>query len=119
MNNEEFKARRLHLTNQNVMTANNPPADDVASLTDYYVEQITKELMEDLYNSPDRIQEYIMEGEYENTNLILIFQCLSDVLKIPNLVTINPLSIFALLEALKTYLDAQTTKKAEEYVESI
>ena len=114
MNDAEFKARRSHLASQNVMTANNPPADDVAGLTDYYVEQLTTEFMEGLYDSPDRIQEFIMEGDYDDSNLMLIFQCMSDILQLPNMLTVH-----AMQEALRAYLDTQTTKKAEEHVENI
>ena len=115
MNDKEFIARRAHLASQNVMTADNPPADDVQALTEQYIEQYTDRLMEDLYETPERIQEYILETSYENTKLLLLCEKLGEILYAPP----TPAVIAEFIAAADNFFAERITAEAKTYVENL
>lgn len=114
MTDEEYIARRSHLASQNVMTADNPPADDLQALQEEYTQQCYERLLDGLWDDSERIQEYIMEGDYENTHLKLVFQKISDIMKTP-----GNLTSFSVAKAVDIYLRAEVFKEAEEHVNGL
>ena len=114
MNDEEFIARRAHLASQNVMTADNSPADDVAGLEEYYIEQKTAELMEGLYQDPERMQEYVLESHYENTNMLTVFGLFGDMMELP-----TTKNVIDFLSASGTFFEEAVKKETTDYVENL
>lgn len=72
MTDDEYRSRRAHLRSINVHTADCPPDDELAVLEERYIEQITEERLKDLCGDHDRIQEYILESDYENNYFRLV-----------------------------------------------
>jgi len=114
MNDSEFIARRAHLASQNVMTADNPPADNVAGLEEYYIEQKTAELMENLYENPARLQEYILESDYEFTLMHKFCKHLGKFM-----LSLETGTIMEFLSASSNFFEEAVKKEATDYVENL
>ena len=114
MNDSEFIKRRSHFNSINPQTADYPPADDIAGLTDFYVEEVTARLMENLYNSPERIQEYLVESDYEFTAMYRFATTLGTVLADPALQNMN-----RFLGLAREFFELSVQKEARDYVEGL
>lgn len=84
MTEEEYRHRRSHLRSIDPQTADAPPADELEALRGIFIEERTEELMEGLYQDPIRLQEYVLEAQYENTKLMKAITTLGEAINQPS-----------------------------------
>lgn len=84
MTNEEYKSRRSHLRSINPHTADCPPADELQTLQEQYIEDRAFELRQNLYDSPERLQEYILESPLESTSMLEMCRHLGKIMMFPS-----------------------------------
>lgn len=111
MTDDEYCNRRAHLRSINVYTADCPPDDELAALEERYIEQITEEKMENLYESPERIQEYILESDYENTRMLHACSSLGRAIQSRSATCAD-----ITLKLFNTFFENAVKKEATDYV---
>lgn len=109
MNPEEYKKRRAHLGSINVQIANCDPSDELEALRERFIEERTSELMEGLYQDPERMQEYILESHYENTNMLAVCGLFGDMMLLP-----STKNVIDFLSASGTFFEEAVTNVAME-----
>jgi hypothetical protein len=114
MTEEEYKKHRALLQSINPMTANCPPGDELYALRERFIEERTSELLEGLYSSPERIQEYILETPYENTKLLTVCSLLGKAIAQP-----NALKNSITLSYFKDFFEEAVTQEAIKYEEDL
>lgn len=114
MTEEEFLSRKKYLSKVNPQTADCPPEDEIAALKERFIDQLVEEEMSDLYEHPDKIQEYFMEANYDNTNLMIFFSWFTVFL---NKATDTRIEQTLMSAAL--FLEEAVSNKFTEYVEEL
>ena len=114
MTEDEYKKRRSHFRSINVMTADCDPEDELAELRNRFIEERAQELLRDLYDTPERMQEYILESPYENTCMLKMCEHLGNILQFP-----SSSSVIEFLGASGTFFEEATMNEAIEQESNI